>query len=205
MFVVTLPVQLYFWLIYYTARVKLCGYEESLSKKPVVYVFWHRYLLFFTIYNVLKKLQAHYLISFSDTGRYASFIASFFNVNTVWKYKKHHRKCQPAVDLLIEQIRKDNTVAMMPDGSRGPGFKLKHGCLQVSKGAGCPIVPVTFNIKGKIKFKSWDKFLLPLPFCKVEMTFHPAMQIPSDTDNLEEAKEQLENLLNSREDTRDLA
>lgn len=55
--------------------------------------------------------------------------------------------------------------AMTPDGPRGPRMRAKRAPVQLAKLAGAPILPLTWATSNRHVFrKSWDHFVLPLPF-----------------------------------------
>ena len=41
-----------------------------------------------------------------------------------------------------------------------------------------PLIPVNISYSRCLKFKTWDQFMIPLPFATVTMTFHPALVTP---------------------------
>jgi lysophospholipid acyltransferase (LPLAT)-like uncharacterized protein len=40
------------------------------------------------------------------------------------------------------------------------------------------MVPVRVEYSAAIRFKTWDEFMLPLPFSKVKITFEPTLTVP---------------------------
>lgn len=68
---------------------------------------------------------------------------------------------------MARHIEGGGVIAMTPDGPRGPRMRAKRGPVQLAKLAGAQIMPVTWASSHRIVFdKSWDKFVLPLPFGK---------------------------------------
>jgi hypothetical protein len=55
---------------------------------------------------------------------------------------------------------------MLSDGPRGPRYHLKPGVIRLAQIMQRPIHPMAFSCQRAIFFKSWDRFLLPLPFTK---------------------------------------
>ena len=58
-------------------------------------------------------------------------------------------------------------------------------------------MPIHIEYGRCIRFKSWDGFMLPLPFSKVEVTFAKPESIPSDftLDQFEEARQRVERIM----------
>lgn len=70
-----------------------------------------------------------------------------------------------AMRLMARHIEGGGTICMTPDGPRGPRMRAKRGPVQLAKLAGAPLMPITWSTSNRIVFdKSWDKFILPLPF-----------------------------------------
>jgi hypothetical protein len=70
-----------------------------------------------------------------------------------------------AMRAMARHIEGGGVIAMTPDGPRGPRMRVKRGPVQLAKLAAAPLVAVTWSTSHRIVFeKSWDKFVLPLPF-----------------------------------------
>jgi lysophospholipid acyltransferase (LPLAT)-like uncharacterized protein len=59
---------------------------------------------------------------------------------------------------------------------------------------GLPIVPASYHLNWKIRLKSWDRFQVPLPFARCEVTVGKIMRVPRETTDAEreEFRKQLE-------------
>ena len=64
---------------------------------------------------------------------------------------------------------------------------------------GRPIVPVTSKIGWKWRLKSWDRFVVPLPFARVQFRYGPPMFVPRDISDAarEQLRQQLEQTMMS--------
>jgi lysophospholipid acyltransferase (LPLAT)-like uncharacterized protein len=64
---------------------------------------------------------------------------------------------------------------------------------------GLPIVPVTMNVKWKLRINSWDRFQVPLPFARCEVCIGRAIRVPRDISDAgrEELRRELEAELRS--------
>ena len=81
---------------------------------------------------------------------------------------------------MVSKLRNGTVGAMIPDGPNGPRHKLKPGTLYIAQQADAYLLPVTFSANKKIVFKSWDKFMLPLPFSKNVVLYGKPVRIPQD-------------------------
>ena len=72
--------------------------------------------------------------------------------------------------------------AIIPDGPRGPRYKVQPGIIILAKKTGYPILPLTYSAK-KIKiFSSWDRFILPYPFTRCRIVYGDPIYVPEDLD-----------------------
>jgi hypothetical protein len=60
---------------------------------------------------------------------------------------------------------------LTPDGPRGPRYQLQPGILKLAEATGAPIVPIHVRFHSAWRLKTWDRFVIPKPFSRVEVTF----------------------------------
>lgn len=149
-----------------TCRITIIGADipADLKKKniPLVYVFWHRHI-FFTIYR-FKNSGARPLISQSSDGEIVSQIAEEFGMNPV-RGSSSSGGARAFLKLLntIKETKAD--ILITADGPKGPLREIKDGTLILARKTGSAIVPFCWaSSRKKIFQKTWDRFLLPLPF-----------------------------------------
>ncbi|MGC8720787.1 MAG: lysophospholipid acyltransferase family protein [Thermodesulforhabdaceae bacterium] len=58
-------------------------------------------------------------------------------------------------------------VVMVADGSRGPARMVQKGVGHIARLTGSVILPAASSIYPAIKFPSWDRTLMPLPFSRI--------------------------------------
>ncbi len=75
-----------------------------------------------------------------------------------------------------------NILVITPDGPRGPRMRLQPGAAYLARSANVPVVPITFATKGQKTLKSWDRFMLVLPFAKGTVTFGDPIELPKGGD-----------------------
>ena len=94
-------------------------------------------------------------------------------------------------------MKNGNDVGLTPDGSRGPKYQAKSGALLISKASRSPVLLLSFSYHGAIRLKSWDQFMIPLPFSKVDVKTRllPYKELFKDR-NLEQATEEVQRALN---------
>lgn len=130
---------------------------------PAVLVCWHDELL--PITHALRHQPTIALVSGKRAGRALSTVMQKMGHKVV--NGSSTRDGLKAVKKLLSEI--DNNIIMVAcDGPRGPRHRMKPGGLFIAEKANVPLYLVRVKYKGWRINKSWDKFLLPYPFSKVE-------------------------------------
>lgn len=151
--------------------------------KPYVVSFWHNRL--FVLPELFKR---HYgkrkgfavLISQSRDGKFISDITRLLGVGVV--NGSSSRGGAAAALELFNSIRNGLDVGITPDGPRGPRYQIDGGLIFLAQRARAPILPVFVEYSRCIRFKSWDGFMVPLPFARVDVIFGALQRIePTDT------------------------
>jgi lysophospholipid acyltransferase (LPLAT)-like uncharacterized protein len=70
--------------------------------------------------------------------------------------------------------------AITPDGPRGPRYALQPGILKLAQLADARIMPVHIRFSKAWRLKSWDAFIIPKPFARVEVTFDTLRNVSRD-------------------------
>lgn len=80
---------------------------------------------------------------------------------------------------MLDVLKQGRVGAIIPDGPKGPRHHLKPGALYLAQQTGTHLIPVTFAASHKIQFRSWDRFVLPLPFSRNIMIYGQPIQVPA--------------------------
>jgi hypothetical protein len=134
---------------------------------PVIFAFWHRYQLM-GLYEHRGR-GVHALVSRSRDGEMIARALHRFGYRTV--RGSSSRGGGAALAQLLDIVNAGDSVAFTPDGPRGPFRSIQPGVLAVASRTGAPIVPMAWAGSRVKELKSWDKFLIPLPFGRYEMVF----------------------------------
>ncbi len=150
----------------------------SLIKKyspRIFYVFWHE--------NMLPPLFTHrgrrvgVIVSPSRDGELMSRVLKLFGFKVFRGDTKS--KGSQALIKLIRYGNKGFEIAITPDGPVGPRRKAKKGVLYIARRSGLPIFAVSIEAHPCIRFSSWDKFMLPLPFAKIRISMKGPIKNPT--------------------------
>jgi lysophospholipid acyltransferase (LPLAT)-like uncharacterized protein len=94
----------------------------------------------------------------------------------------------------VRSLEQGTVVAMLVDGPIGPREAFKPGAIAMAAAAGVPLVPAGLAAHPALRFRSWDRTILPLPFARVVCRYGPAQRLPKspEGDELERLRERAE-------------
>ena len=72
---------------------------------------------------------------------------------------------------LMREIDAGRDGAITPDGPRGPARVFAPGAAVASQRTGAYIVPIRAAASRAWRLKSWDRFLIPKPFARVDVSY----------------------------------
>jgi lysophospholipid acyltransferase (LPLAT)-like uncharacterized protein len=97
---------------------------------------------------------------------------------------------------IVRLVKDGQTVVMMTDGPRGPARVSKPGVITVARLSGDSIYPVALSGAPCIRFRSWDRTVLPLPFARVIVHYGEPISVEADASP--ERQKQLRQELDAR-------
>lgn len=131
--------------------------------RPVFYAFWHGRQL--PLIHTHRGEGVTVLVSRNIDGQYVTNVLHSMGFRTV--RGSSSRGGAEALRGMVRSLRGGFDCAITPDGPRGPAEKAKTGTALISRLGGRPVVPMGTSGWPSIRFRSWDRFMLPLPFAKV--------------------------------------
>ena len=168
--------------ILHTTRFHIDGearHAELVRKKqPVIYVLWHGRLLPLTFLHRNRSIAS--LISQSADGEYIARITQHWGYDPV--RGSSTRGGSAALRALVRAARGGQSLALTPDGPRGPRQQMKPGALLVAQLTGLPLLPISGSATRAWWFEGWDRFLVPKPFAAVHVAYGPLIHVPRDAD-----------------------
>jgi lysophospholipid acyltransferase (LPLAT)-like uncharacterized protein len=176
-------------LISKTLRLKIVGAEQVIKGKKegknYIFAFWHNEFFIMPYYYVKKigRFPISVLASLSKDGEYISRLLHKFGFNTARGSTSYGG--ENALRLLIKEIENGNDVAVTPDGPRGPRHIVHPGIITLASLTGCSIVPVGYKVLRKKVLKTWDRFIIPMPFTSGVMSVAEPIFIPKNISDSE--------------------
>lgn len=178
-------------ILAYTWRINING--ELIHKKGVI-VFLHGKML--PCWFIFKKLNPYGVVSQSKDGEILSTLLSIWNFKLI---RGSSSKDSKEVMAQIKQQSKTTFVLMTPDGPRGPAGLIKPGAVVAAARANVSVQYIKVKIQSKWTFaKSWDKFELPKPFAKIELSFSEQLQPANDRDEIDRMIAEIEKGINEK-------
>ena len=96
---------------------------------------------------------------------------------------------------LRRRQRQGATIAIAVDGPRGPRERAQAGIVELARSTGEAILPLAFAASPALRFRSWDGFVLPLPFARGVLAWGPPLRVPRGAPLSEPFRQQLEQAL----------
>ncbi len=150
------------------------------SRNNTIWAFWHNSM--FLIPWLHREWWGHIpgtvLTSPSGDGQIIADICASFGIEASRGSSSKPEKGMSALIALAEKARQGYDIGITPDGPRGPKYRVQPGVVKLAQLTGVPLIPVNISYTRAIRFKTWDEFMIPLPFSTVTLVFHPAHVIP---------------------------
>lgn len=133
----------------------------------VIYTLWHGELLPLLWHHRGQGVVV--VISEHRDGEIIARIAERFGYATV--RGSTSRGASRALIGLVRAVESGRSVAVTPDGPRGPAHVFAPGAAIAAQRTGVPIIPVRISASRAWRLKSWDRFLIPKPFARVDVHY----------------------------------
>lgn len=177
----------------------LCGISSpEAAIPPVIYILWHN--RFFTVPAAWNRIcrthrKSVTLTSASHDGDMVARAMAVFGLGAV--RGSSSRRAVAALVGLKRALQEGFDVCLTPDGPRGPRYRIQPGVILLAQTTGAPIIPVHVRFSAAWRLKTWDRFVIPKPFSRVEVTFAEAILLPRGLDaaTFENERLKIESLL----------
>jgi lysophospholipid acyltransferase (LPLAT)-like uncharacterized protein len=150
---------------------------ETLNKNNQNYVlaFWHGTMLLPWYLHGSKNFAA--LTSKSKDGDLLAKILK------KWNYKVIRGSSSTggdvALGIMVDYAKNKYSVAITPDGPRGPKQNFKAGAVVTAKKAGIPLILAGVGFKRKFILSNWDKFEIPYFFTTAKIIYSDPVYVNS--------------------------
>jgi lysophospholipid acyltransferase (LPLAT)-like uncharacterized protein len=151
--------------------------EASLaSGKSCIGVLWHGRMM--VAASQFRDVDVRVLVSMSGDGQLAVDFLERLGYGTL--RGSTSKAGSRALREMLGTLRDSVTVAITPDGPRGPRHAVSRGPAFLARETGLTILPVGFGVDRAWYARSWDRFTIPKPFTRVCVAYGESIQVPPD-------------------------
>lgn len=166
--------------IIYATNKKVYHHPKD-DGKPIIICMWHGDLIsqIYNYFTFRKNGTVKAMISHNKDGEIITNLASMFKIGAV--RGSSSKGAAKVLISAIKELKSGSDLAITPDGPRGPRYSVADGVIALAQKSESKIV--CFNtIPSKYwQFNSWDKFVLPKPFGRIDFYISE----PFDIKNME--------------------
>ena len=184
-------------LIGLTLRFETIAEEGAVPETPPargIFCFWHRCTLSAGWY--FRPFRCSILISQSFDGELIARTLGLLGYGTV--RGSSSRGGAAGLIALREVLDRGEPVVFTADGPRGPIYQTKMGPVKLAAMTGETIGSFYLLPERAWVFKSWDRFMVPLPFSRVVVSWSRRVSAPAedaDATTLEAKRQELNDAL----------
>lgn len=153
------------------------------GEKAGIYCFWHGRMIAQLFIDPPGRTM--YVLSTPHRdGLIASMLCRSFGIRTVWGTRSKGAAAAAATTRgLLGAIHAGHNISITPDGPRGPFQKAAPGAAYLASKSGSSLIPVTYAATRHKRLRSWDRFMLFMPFGRIHYVVGTPIEIPPDADN----------------------
>lgn len=188
----------YIRLVHATGRFEVRGGAAPVrlwrDHRPFIVAFWHGRLLMLPCVWP-RGTAMHLLISEHRDGGLIADTVGHFGLTAV--RGSSSRGGTMALRTMLRLLAAGDCVGITPDGPRGPRMRASDGIVQLARLAGVPVLPLTVSAARRRLLRTWDRFLVPLPFSRGVFVWGEPITVPRDADPeiLEACRQEIEDRL----------
>ncbi len=148
--------------------------DARAAGKGVILAFWHAQMIPLAV--TYRQQDIAVLIS---THRDGEIIARLIAARGFCCVRgSTHRDPARASVRVLRLLREGATVAITPDGPRGPRERVQGGIIRLAGMSGAPIVTMATAAHPVCRLRSWDRFQVPLPWSRFHVRLGPPLHVP---------------------------
>jgi lysophospholipid acyltransferase (LPLAT)-like uncharacterized protein len=144
------------------SELRIIGKSKALIRKtsPAIFTCWHGRFMMFLPLRKIGNFQA--VVSAHKDGEYLANILMNYNYMPVRGSSR--KKGTEALREIFKIPAKELRLVITPDGPLGPRFKVKGGVIKLARKLKVPVIPISYSASKAIIMKTWDRFIIPIPF-----------------------------------------
>ncbi len=176
--IIGLVCKLFIDFLFLFSRVETRGFEkvaDIVAGRRFIFAIWHSRMLLPAF--MYRHINASILVSNSADGEIVAQMLHSYGHQTIrGSTGKHGLR---ALMLQVADMRRHGRPGVVtPDGPQGPRHRVHPGVVLLAQKTGFPIIPLAYGAKKRKVFKSWDRFVLPLPWTHCAMVYGNPISVP---------------------------
>jgi len=166
-----------------TLRFEVLGWHHArdvhASSRRCIWAFWHRVII--PISWWARDMGIVVMNTTAFDGQWTRKVIEWLGFGTA--QGSSSRGGLRGLAVMAKRIEEGKDCAFTIDGPRGPRYIAKPGPVMLARRTGCPITVFHIGVEcGKTFEKTWDHFLLPVPFSRAVVIFATPIEVPQNTD-----------------------
>ncbi len=167
MFFVPFIAYIFIKLLYLSCK-KRYHVPKNIKKQPYIIALWHGKLLMnpFLYKKIFKNAKMSIIISNHFDGEMIAKCMKFFGFESI-----RGSSSKGGIKALKESFKKIDlgySIAITPDGPRGPRHSIADGVVAIAQKKGLNIIAFDYKASSFWQLNSWDKFIIPKPFSTLD-------------------------------------
>ena len=166
-----------------TLRYEVLGWQHAegvyADGKRCIWAFWHRVII-----PIVWWHRNHGTVVMNTTafdGQWTRKVIEWLGFGTA--QGSSSRGGLRGLAVMARRLEEGADCAFTIDGPRGPRYVAKPGPVMLARKTGCPVMVFHVGVdRGKTFTKTWDHFLMPMPFAHTVIFFAPPIYVPADAD-----------------------
>ena len=166
-----------------TLRYEVLGWQHAegvyASGKRCIWAFWHRVII-----PIVWWHRNHGTVVMNTTafdGQWTRKVIEWLGFGTA--QGSSSRGGLRGLAVMARRLEEGVDCAFTIDGPRGPRYVAKRGPVMLARKTSCPVMVFHIGVdRGKTFTKTWDHFLMPMPFARTVILFAPPIYVPADAD-----------------------
>jgi lysophospholipid acyltransferase (LPLAT)-like uncharacterized protein len=150
--------------------------EHGAGAGAGIFCFWHQCVLPCAVY--FRRTGATILISRSFDGELITRTLALFGYHAV--RGSSSRGAREGLLGLKNAIESGGPAIFTADGPRGPIYQTKMGPIKLAQMTGARIGAFHLEPKRAWRMRSWDRFLVPMPFTRIVVSWARWTTVPGD-------------------------
>ena len=162
------------------------------SDKKYIFCCWHN-RLFLGPHLLPRNRIINALQSSHSDGMVTSVAFKYLGMNVILGSSK--KGGMQAFRKMVKCIKLGESIAITPDGPKGPKEKVKEGIIKLAQITDTSIIPLVWATNKFKLINSWDGFVIPYPFSKGVYSFGKPINVKKkiNEEELEFVRQNLEN------------